>query len=232
MTDIDLTQLRKELRHTMPGQLWADGVACQHGRVKRDCEWCNPQPGTVAALDYPALNGRPVTDAHARICAERGHATYKRDGVDTGSCPRCGDVTIVTIPDWTRSFVTATVENEHREVVTQFTGWRAVLDPTHMQRYTTCDEWDLDIVADDALHGPDQCGDDCHEPGDRSTNLCGMSVPDGDERELVNAARTALAGQGFRIDGPWIPGPNGTLTAPLVPVILDQTRAAHRASTE
>jgi NADH pyrophosphatase NudC (nudix superfamily) len=48
---------------------------------------------TVSPLDMPALNGRGVTEAHARICAARGHATHTRDGVDTGVCPRCGDVT-------------------------------------------------------------------------------------------------------------------------------------------
>lgn len=45
------------------------------------------------SLDYPAIDGRPVTEAHARICREEGHTTYVRDGVDMGTCPRCGAVT-------------------------------------------------------------------------------------------------------------------------------------------
>lgn len=41
---------------------------------------------------YPALNGGVVTERHARICRERGHALWTLDGKDTGICPRCGDV--------------------------------------------------------------------------------------------------------------------------------------------
>lgn len=44
--------------------------------------------------DYPALDGRPVTQGHADICQREGHATHTVDGVDTGTCPRCGEVTI------------------------------------------------------------------------------------------------------------------------------------------
>lgn len=134
----------------------------------------------------------------------------------------------IVIPDWIRAFVTATIENEHRETVTQYTGWRAVLDPSYLRRYpATCHEWDLGIVADDILHGPDLCGADCHEPGSNASYLCGMSVPDGNERDVIDAAIAALAKEGFRVDGPWIPGPNGTLTAKLMPVILDPTCAAY-----
>jgi hypothetical protein len=42
---------------------------------------------------YPALTGAVVTEAHARICAERGHATHLVNGIDSGVCPRCGEVT-------------------------------------------------------------------------------------------------------------------------------------------
>lgn len=48
----------------------------------------------IARTDFPALAGRVVTDAHARICAEYGHATHTVDGRDTGSCPRCGEVSV------------------------------------------------------------------------------------------------------------------------------------------
>lgn len=43
--------------------------------------------------DYPALNGQPVTERHARICREQGHATHTVDGADSGTCPRCGEAT-------------------------------------------------------------------------------------------------------------------------------------------
>jgi len=44
-------------------------------------------------IGFPALTGDVVTEAHARVCAERGHATHTVDGVDQGYCPRCGEVT-------------------------------------------------------------------------------------------------------------------------------------------
>ena len=139
---------------------------------------------------------------------------------------------MTTIPTWTYDFVTATTQNDADQTITQYTGWRAVLDPAAMQRYTSCDEWDLGIFADDAHHGPGQCGTDCHEPADGSRmGLFADSVPDGTERDVVAAASTVLAAQGFRVDGPWIPGPGGTLTALLVPVILDPPCAAYEPET-
>lgn len=47
----------------------------------------------LAALDFPAVEGGVVTEAHAKICADKGHATYVKDGMDTGLCARCGEVT-------------------------------------------------------------------------------------------------------------------------------------------
>lgn len=47
----------------------------------------------VAPLDFPALDGRPVTQAHADICASRGHATHRVAGIDQQVCPRCGEST-------------------------------------------------------------------------------------------------------------------------------------------
>lgn len=41
---------------------------------------------------YPALFHLPVTQRHANTCAERGHASHKVSGQDTGVCPRCGEV--------------------------------------------------------------------------------------------------------------------------------------------
>jgi hypothetical protein len=42
---------------------------------------------------FPALVHGVVTERHANICRTQGHARHSVDGVDTGSCPRCGDVT-------------------------------------------------------------------------------------------------------------------------------------------
>lgn len=44
-----------------------------------------------ALLDYPAFEGRVVTERHARICRERGHAVCTQEGVMALHCPRCGD---------------------------------------------------------------------------------------------------------------------------------------------
>lgn len=48
-------------------------------------------------LDFPALDGRPVTQGHANMCTSKGHATHTVNGVDTGVCPRCGDVKRVSL---------------------------------------------------------------------------------------------------------------------------------------
>lgn len=45
------------------------------------------------ALEMPALNLEVVTQAHANICAERGHATHTVNGEIQPHCPRCGEVT-------------------------------------------------------------------------------------------------------------------------------------------
>jgi hypothetical protein len=47
----------------------------------------------VSLMDYPVPYGRPVTEAHVKICQTRGHVSYVKDGMDTGICPRCGEVT-------------------------------------------------------------------------------------------------------------------------------------------
>jgi len=46
------------------------------------------------STSYPALTGNEPTERHARICREEGHATHLVDGVDTGICPRCGELKI------------------------------------------------------------------------------------------------------------------------------------------
>jgi len=46
----------------------------------------------VSLIDFPAVDGRVVTEAHAKICRERGCSTYVKNGIDMGFCPRCGEV--------------------------------------------------------------------------------------------------------------------------------------------
>lgn len=46
----------------------------------------------LSASNYPALSGDVVTEGHARICRERGHATHTVNGVESGRCPRCGEI--------------------------------------------------------------------------------------------------------------------------------------------
>lgn len=64
----------------------------------RYCLSCGHRFGGNATSDYPALTGDPVTERHARTCRESGHATHTVDGVDTGTCPRCGAVTAPAEP--------------------------------------------------------------------------------------------------------------------------------------
>lgn len=42
--------------------------------------------------DFPALVDGVVTEAHARVCRERGHATWTIDDEVQPHCPRCGDL--------------------------------------------------------------------------------------------------------------------------------------------
>lgn len=49
--------------------------------------------GKISLMDYPVPYGRPVTEAHAKICRDRGCVTYVKNGMDMGFCPRCGEVT-------------------------------------------------------------------------------------------------------------------------------------------
>jgi hypothetical protein len=50
-------------------------------------------PAKVSLMDYPVPYGRPVTEAHVKICQNRGHVSYVKDGIDQGICPRCGEIT-------------------------------------------------------------------------------------------------------------------------------------------
>lgn len=48
------------------------------------------------AAAFPALTGETVTDAHAQICRDRGHATHRIDGIEQPTCPRCGEFRTIT----------------------------------------------------------------------------------------------------------------------------------------
>ncbi len=128
----------------------------------------------------------------------------------------------MTISHWTRDFVAATTENERGETIARYTGWRAVLDPTWMQRSATWHEWELDIVADDQGH---DCAGRVAPPATalraRATPPSCAACPSRTATTSPVRPRTAVAEQGFRVNGPWTPGTNGTLTAPLVSIILD-----------
>jgi hypothetical protein len=43
------------------------------------------------ALETPALTGGVVQEGHARYCRENGHMFNRKDGVERGWCPRCGE---------------------------------------------------------------------------------------------------------------------------------------------
>jgi hypothetical protein len=47
-------------------------------------------------MSYPCGPGGDgiVCQGHTDACARWGHAFYRRDGVDQGFCPRCGEPTI------------------------------------------------------------------------------------------------------------------------------------------
>lgn len=55
---------------------------------------------TIKLTTYPALTGDPVTEGHARMCREQGHATHTIDGVVQPRCPRCGDLATTTTLEW------------------------------------------------------------------------------------------------------------------------------------
>lgn len=48
--------------------------------------------GKVSHMNFPAVSGEVVTEAHVKICKERGHASYSKNGVEADFCPRCGDL--------------------------------------------------------------------------------------------------------------------------------------------
>ena len=48
--------------------------------------------------EFPAITGGIVCQGHTDYCSEHGHATHTVDGVDTGRCPRCGELKAPAAP--------------------------------------------------------------------------------------------------------------------------------------
>jgi hypothetical protein len=140
----------------------------------------------------------------------------------------------IAIPDWARTFVTATTTTDDNQTIVRYTGWRLVIDTTYARRHPNTTEADVVIVANDQEH-------DCACLGcaavhgstcpDNSANLVCMGTDLANKAAMVNEAVRLAAEQGFRVDGPWVPDTNGRLTAPLVPVILDRDCAAYEPET-
>lgn len=78
--------MRTALRHP-------DGGVCSRVVTGYFCPMSITDTAAPRTLDFPAAEGRTVTEGHAAICRERGHAVHRVDGVATGVCPRCGEVT-------------------------------------------------------------------------------------------------------------------------------------------
>lgn len=67
--------------------------ACHTEAIREDKIRTRQSAPKVSLIDFPAVDGRVVTEAHAKICRERGCSTYVKNGMDMGFCPRCGEVT-------------------------------------------------------------------------------------------------------------------------------------------
>lgn len=77
----------------------AELVAFINGEVEIACDMADQMVKPVKAapvveFSFPAANGEVVTEKHAKICADKGHAKHTVDGTDSGVCPRCGESTV------------------------------------------------------------------------------------------------------------------------------------------
>jgi hypothetical protein len=75
--------------------LLAEIDACHTEAVREDKIRNLQSTLKVSHFDFPVPDGRTVTQAHVKICAQRGHGYYVKDGVDQGICPRCGILTMI-----------------------------------------------------------------------------------------------------------------------------------------
>lgn len=66
--------------------------ACHTEAIREDKIRTRQSAPKVSLIDFPAVDGRVVTEAHAKICRDRGCSTYVKNGIDMGFCPRCGEV--------------------------------------------------------------------------------------------------------------------------------------------
>jgi hypothetical protein len=56
-------------------------------------EFSSGNPPFSYQMDYPVPVGRTVYQGHVDACAKYGHATYIKDRIVQGYCPRCGEIT-------------------------------------------------------------------------------------------------------------------------------------------
>jgi hypothetical protein len=63
------------------------------GQVELGAPMTGAERRRLYGMTMPASVGEPVCQGHADWCAEYGHATWTVDGVEQGTCPRCGEVT-------------------------------------------------------------------------------------------------------------------------------------------
>jgi hypothetical protein len=75
------------------GLISAEIDACHIEATREDKIRTRQSAPKISLMDYPVPYGRPVTEAHVKICRERGCVTYVKNGIDQGICPRCGEVT-------------------------------------------------------------------------------------------------------------------------------------------
>lgn len=75
--------------------LLAEIDACHTEAIQEDKIRTRQNAPTVSHFDFPVPDGRPVTEAHVKICAQRGHGYYFKEDVHQGYCPRCGIFTMI-----------------------------------------------------------------------------------------------------------------------------------------
>jgi hypothetical protein len=82
-----------KLRKAVLVDMLAAQVVYAEFKARKEDAAMNITPAKISLMDYPVPYGRPVTQAHVKICQTRGHVSYVKDGIDQGICPRCGEIT-------------------------------------------------------------------------------------------------------------------------------------------
>jgi hypothetical protein len=75
------------------GLISAEIDACRTEAIREDKIRTRQSAPKISLIDFPAVDGRVVTEAHAKLCADKGCVSYVKNGIDMGWCPRCGEVT-------------------------------------------------------------------------------------------------------------------------------------------